>query len=324
MAPYERSGPKRPTRAAPSHRQVSRARSLGSGKRSVKRRNRSIDDSIMTDPVVTQDIIDDAEIYLLGRDGSNEFDQADYNEKVGIITDGIVKSHNSSRKHRYRSIANAYSVYAMYKENNLVKNSIISAARELNIILKKDYTPLRLIVELHISYGENETKEDIRNAGKHYSRDVTVIKNLIKRNIKPSEVVALSAKPGEGLTAWQRYKPDSEAEQASDPVGGSAEQASEPVDVAPQPISDLAKGWANDWRAAIAKRDSKDAPSDDQAERTDDSSDVEPIFRHSDLLTWEGIDGNGQKVQISEQVDRLPPDFVKLIFGLARSFKASR
>ena len=324
MAYHERSGPKRPTRAAPSHRQVTWARSPRAGKTSAKRRNRSIDDSILTDPVVTQDIIDDAEIYLLGIEGSNVFNRVNDNEKVGILADGIIKSHASSMKQRYESIAKAYSVYAMFNENNIVRESMIEAADKLNIKLKTGYTPLRLIVELHISYGDNETKEDVRRAGKLYSRDVTVIKNLIKRNVKPSDVVALSAKPGEGLQAWQRYKPESEAEQASDPVNGSAEQASEPVDVASEPPSELAASWAAMMRAAMAKRDGQDAGSDNQAEHTDDSSGVELISHHRDQLIWEGIDGNGQKVRISEQVDRLPPEFVKLIFGLATSFKAFR
>ncbi|MDN3571292.1 hypothetical protein [Methylobacterium longum] len=290
----------------------------------MKRRNRSIDDSILSDPVVTQDIIDDAEIYLLGRDGCNAFDRANSSEKIGIIADSIVKSHSSSMRQRYESIATAYSVYAMFKENRIISESMIEAAHKLKINVKNYYTPLRLIVELHINYGESETKEDVRRAGKLYSRDVTVIKNLIKRNIKPSEVVALSAKPGEGLHAWQRYKPDSEAEQASDPVRGSAEQASELVDIASEPIGELAAGWAAMMRAAMAKRDGRDVPLDNQAERTDDSSRVEPTGHHRDLLTWEGIDENGQKVQIFQQVNRLPQEFVKLIFGLATSFAAPR
>jgi hypothetical protein len=156
---------------------------------------------------VPEAIAADAESYLLRNDDARHFEQLDTEQKIAWLANRLVKASKLSRKQHYETIADIYAMYATLKRNPIVQYAMTEAVRTLGRCIDGRTSALRIVVELHISYGGDGSPEDIEKARNLYSRDVVAITKLIQRGVLPSEVVQLSQKPGEGLDTWVRWKP---------------------------------------------------------------------------------------------------------------------
>ncbi|WP_342111032.1 hypothetical protein [Methylobacterium sp. SI9] len=157
-------------------------------------------------PPVTSAIINGAENHLFSLPGTPKFIGDHKEEQIDWLARLVVSFNKQNRKQHLETIVNAYATYAASVYNQTLQAAIAEAAHRLGVKVTARKSILRLIIELHIAYGDEEDKTSKRQAEKNYSRDVTAISNLIKRGIPPDEVLELSKNKGEGLNEWVRWR----------------------------------------------------------------------------------------------------------------------
>ena len=170
------------------------------------------------DPAVTDATIEDAGQWLK-RNGFDSFlKSSDRHEKIEWLSQQIQTRIKLSREQHLEAVVAAYAVFAMSYADNDVCEAVIALAKENGREVNGRTTRLRLIVELHVSYGTEE--DDRTRAGRSHSRDVAAINTLVRRGVMPSQVMDLASKTGQGLDAWARA---SSIDQAPAPGSGECD-----------------------------------------------------------------------------------------------------
>lgn len=156
-------------------------------------------------PDIPEDIADAADAYLrelgapLGALEASLEDQADW------LANRIVEFNKASREDHHKTIAAAYAVYASSRSNEFAKLAVAKAAALKGVEISKRKCALRIIIELHVSYGTSDDPKTRRRINNLYSRDVGAVTHLIKRGIPANQLLDLSRQKGEGLDIWNRH-----------------------------------------------------------------------------------------------------------------------
>ena len=179
-------------------------------KKIERRRNKVLealaDDEVMAMP--SDELVADAERIILRTLELDDSPAIEYDDKLWIELlerQALRVSKLNDRQH-LETIANAYACYLKLWANRSLKESLIAKVVRSGRKVDERHSPLRYILEQHIQYGDTAVAEDRRRAQINYSRDEYAIRTLLRRGIRPTEVVALAEKDGEGLDAWSREK----------------------------------------------------------------------------------------------------------------------
>ena len=173
-------------------------------------------------PDIPEGIAVDAARYLLKRGDVPAFGESEPDAMADWFAGRMVKFNRENRKQHYETIAAAYATYAASRNDPTLQRAVAEAALRQSLVVNYRKSQLRIILELHISYGSGSDAKSVRQAGKAYSRDVAAITNLIKRGVAPSGVIELAEQKGEGLDEWVRWRPEGEHEVAADPANRKA------------------------------------------------------------------------------------------------------
>lgn len=163
---------------------------------------------------VSDEITNDAEAFLQSSLQMPRLVELNENERVEWLTTCFVDAKLLSRRQHHELIARAYATYAAMKRDESLRYSLKEAWRSKGRVVDARLTPLRMIVELFIYYGDEKDPAEKKRAGKLYSRDVAAISNLIAHEIGPSQVIQKSEVAGEGLDKWCRMGPPSTPNEA--------------------------------------------------------------------------------------------------------------
>ncbi|MHC2017711.1 hypothetical protein [Methylobacterium sp. CM6247] len=162
------------------------------------------DENVLPGIDVPDGIAKDASEFLRRSNANPERAADNHNELIGWLAERMTRVSKENRDHHYKTIAEAYAVYAAMGQTSSLRSAIVSAAKVQGITVNRRKTILRLLVELHISYTTDTDPRSLRQANKTYSRDVMAIESLIRQGTPPSDVLRLSREPKQGLDYWVR------------------------------------------------------------------------------------------------------------------------
>ncbi|WP_157196522.1 hypothetical protein [Methylobacterium sp. 88A] len=163
-------------------------------------------------PDIPEAIALDAARYLLKRGDVPAFGGSEPDAMATWFAERMVKFNRENKKQHYETITAAYAMFVASQTDSTLQRAVAEAAHQQNLVVDGRKSQLRIILELHISYGSSCDPQSMRQAGKNYSRDVAAITSLIERGIAPSGVIALASQKGEGLDQWARWKPEGNPE----------------------------------------------------------------------------------------------------------------
>lgn len=151
-------------------------------------------------------LLDDAEQTLRKHVGADK--AIEFNDKTLIeaLDRQATNMNKLSRRQQINAVASAYACYVLVMSNDNAKEWLIDDIRQSGRRPDKRLSPLRRILEKHLSYGDQQDLAQRRMAQQRYSRDEAAIQALLARGVLPSELPTLADQPGEGLDLWSRKK----------------------------------------------------------------------------------------------------------------------
>ncbi len=198
--------------------------------------------------------------YELAFDGARAARSDEQKRRYGIVNGEVNdadwlkrrcrRARQLSRKQLVQSVADAYAAYCLVTIDPSLTSMVLAVAKHERVKRNSRTTILRLLVELHVSYGEGGTEpEDVARAQNNYSRDEKAIEHLIARNIPPCGVVALSQEKNEGLDKWFR------GERPKKRVTKSCKSAKSPYDDVMKEITNRVPGdYKVTWATPSGKK----------------------------------------------------------------------
>ena len=169
-------------------------------------------------------ILADASSYLARLDTTGMFTHMGRHERADWIKENLIRLSKHSREQQIQCIAKVYATYALQQHDPALNLLIFQTAKTLAPGRNTQASMLRLLLELSISYSGSASPKEIKLEQNSYSRDVCAITNLITRGILPSQVLDLSRRPGEGLNAWARWKPEESTAPAAPSTKGDVDE----------------------------------------------------------------------------------------------------
>lgn len=152
---------------------------------------------------ITADVFEDAEALITVQVGAGHCDiTTDQLIMVFIQENGRFVRHG--RREHIEALVEAYAAYVLLKSAPDFDELISELAAKNDIKVSPTTDCLKIILQTKIFYSD---AVESGAASKLYSRDVRAIRHLLERKVKPSKVLDLHGKDGEGLDYWARNAP---------------------------------------------------------------------------------------------------------------------
>jgi hypothetical protein len=208
-----------------------------------------------------------------------------------------------------KTVAFAYALWLQTANDTSFKTSVLSSFFEKRQRDNPRTTPLHLIVESVIEYGD-DTPEGKKEARRLYNRDVQAILYLQSQGVLPQDVEERGARKGEGLNAWARRKKAA----PEDDTGDSKDS--------PKPDTDETGGAASKSEPASPKAAPRtnEAPSPTITAPTSDTAARKGVASGSrgNFIEWRN--GSDQPKAVALPDSAQASELVELVFKLLEDY----